>query len=69
MTKKAVVSQLHPHEKYERLIAAAKRLPGATLERQMCREPHVLRASRTVFAFAVSMIPGAKPGEQTRYGR
>jgi phosphate acetyltransferase len=28
MSKKAVVSQLHPHEKYERLIAAAKSLPA-----------------------------------------
>ena len=30
MSKKAVVSQLHPHEKYERLIATAKRLTGAS---------------------------------------
>jgi phosphate acetyltransferase len=28
MSKKAVVSQLRPHEKYERLIAAAKRVPA-----------------------------------------
>jgi phosphate acetyltransferase len=28
MSKKAVVSQLRPHQKYERLIAAAKRLPA-----------------------------------------
>ena len=39
MTKKAVVSQLHPHEKYERLIAAAKRLPAlATAIAHPCDE-------------------------------
>ena len=39
MTKKAVVSQLHPHEKYERLIAAAKRLTAiATAVAHPCDE-------------------------------
>ncbi|MGA7545377.1 MAG: bifunctional enoyl-CoA hydratase/phosphate acetyltransferase, partial [Methyloceanibacter sp.] len=39
MTKKAVVSQLHPHAKYERLIAAAKRLPAlATAIAHPCDE-------------------------------
>jgi phosphate acetyltransferase len=28
MTKKAVVSELRPHQKYERLIAATKGLPA-----------------------------------------
>jgi phosphate acetyltransferase len=39
MTKKAVVSQLHPHEKYERLIAATKKLsPLVTAVAHPCDE-------------------------------
>ena len=39
MTKKAVVSQLHPHAKYERLVAAAKRQPAlATAIAHPCDE-------------------------------
>jgi phosphate acetyltransferase len=39
MTRKAVVSQLHPHQKYERLIAATKGLPAlATAVAHPCDE-------------------------------
>jgi hypothetical protein len=42
MTKKAIVSQLRQHEKYERLVAAAKKLPPLAT----AVEPMLLRPIR-----------------------
>ena len=50
MTKKAVVSQLHPHEKYERLIATAKDAHAA--------------AGRDPDGFVVTASSGASPRER-----
>ena len=64
MTKKAVVSQLHPHEKYERLIAAAKRLPAlATAVAHPCDETSlrgVLEAAQAGLIIPILVGPKGK---------
>jgi phosphate acetyltransferase len=51
MTKKAVVSQLHPHAKYERLVAAAKRQPA------LAKRDTGLRTGRRISHVFVMDVP------------
>jgi phosphate acetyltransferase len=62
MSKKAIVSQLHPHEKYERLIAAAKRVPAlSTAVAHPCDETSLRGALEAAEAgMIVPILVGAR---------
>src|SRR5690349_24211476 len=64
MSKKAVVSQFHTHEKYERLIAAAKRVPAlSTAVAHPCDESSLrgaLEAAEAGMIIPILVGPSAK---------